>query len=111
MKYQNLFKSSIFIFSLLFILSCGSDPITGGFCSNSDNWTAEVDDESNAFNNAITAYNQNMNTENCNALVQAYLDYINALEPWGECLLGTNSHQSWQQLVDNLEVEAMNIQC
>ena len=111
---MNAKKSLLFIFSffaIVLIAACGADPLNPTGCNNANNWANEVQDEADDYVDALTADSQNQTTENCNAYKQALLDYIDALQEWEDCVVGTGAYQGWQDTLNQVEVEANNIMC
>ena len=96
------------IIAILGLISCNKekDSDDPAFCSF--DWTVEVGDEYDALITAWNAYSGDMSVENCNAYKEAYLDYIDALEPFLECATWTEAErQDVQDVIDESEA-AMN---
>jgi len=96
-------------FSLLFLLvslmtisiSCGDDndpnePPSG--CTS--NFTQDYANELTSINDATVAWTNDMSDSNCNALKDAYNDYLDALETWEDCANFYNQVTEWQAAID-----------
>jgi hypothetical protein len=57
-------------------------------------WANAVQDELNTVTTAAMTYAQDPSTVNCNAYKAAYQDYIDALEPYGNCSLWTGQQKT-----------------
>ncbi|HEX2394965.1 MAG TPA: hypothetical protein VHI78_06430 [Bacteroidales bacterium] len=104
------------IFSLLVILlvlglgSCKKDSKDPAACSGA--WATEVEAEADAVSDAMSAYLADMSVANCNAFKDAYLDYIDALEPFLECeTLTAQDREQVQEYIDASEAAMSALTC
>ena len=101
-------KKVNFLLLFSFVLMIGvSGCKNGGNSANcSVNWGAEAADELSAISSALMAYTSVGSTENCNALKDAYQDYVDVLETFSNCSLLTGALRDlWQQAIDDAEDE------
>ena len=92
---------SILCFTLL-VTSCSKDG--DGLLPCSTAWAADLQNEFSAITTAATAYAMDQSDANCNALKNAYQDYINELKPYGNCATLTGqSRADWQKAVSDAE--------
>lgn len=64
-------------------------------------WANAVQDELTVVTDAAMTYAQNPTTETCNAYKAAYQDYIDAMEPYGNCSMWTAQQKTeWQNAID-----------
>jgi hypothetical protein len=100
---QFKFLFTLFLFGLLSV-SCGDDDNGGGNnnvdCSDSVAVNAAVSDELNAISTAATAYGNDPSNANCQALKNAYQDYIDALEDIFDCAKQAGLQNEFQQSID-----------
>ncbi len=97
----------IFCFMLL-VTSCSKDG--DGVLPCSTAWAADLQNEFTAITNAATAYATDQSDANCNALKNAYQNYINALKPYGNCATLTGqSRTDWQKAVNDAEADVATI--
>ena len=86
---KTLKLSLLFTFSFMCILSftsCGGSDGPGGVdCNDSIAVNNEISDEVEAINTALTAYINDQSTANCDALKDAYQDYIDELKGLQDC--------------------------
>lgn len=99
------FRYLALIFSFVILFSCKKDnPINCGF------WGAELLNEITAISTASTIYSQDQSAANCNALKDAYQDYINAMKPYGDCATLTGQDRTeWKQALDEAEADLDSI--
>lgn len=90
----------VVFFSCVALFSCKkNDPVV---CSTA--WAADLQNEITAISTAITVYSMDQSQANCDALKQAYQDYIDALKPYGKCATLTGADRdAWQQSLDEAE--------
>ena len=96
------------LFILIGIGSCKKKESNPGYCST--NWATALNDEINSFTAAAIAYSTNPTAENCSAYKAALSDYIDALEPWGNCpayASGTNKAQ-FDDAIANARADLQN---
>jgi hypothetical protein len=94
----------LIILSFLGIGSCKKKATDPDYCSTA--WTTTIQDELTAISNAAAAYGNNPTTTTCNALKAAYEDYIDALEPFGNCTLwSATTMAQWQDMIDEARAE------
>ena len=108
---------TLFLFSLVCavgVIGCkddddnGSGGPTGKNCANA--WATDLQNELNAISAAVSAYTNDQSTANCNALKAAYLDYVNALKPYGNCATLTGQQRAdWEQALQDAEDNVDNI--
>lgn len=103
---KNLSLTSFFvIFSLTLLFSCDKAKKP---CSIA--WVLELSSEITAISTASLAYSADQSTENCNALKEAYQDYIDALETYGNCeTLTGQSRTDWQESLDEAKEDLTTI--
>ena len=89
--------------------ACGNDDDgpSGPACNNT--WTVEVQDELNDVTNAATAYSNDPSAANCNALKNAYNNYIDAIEDFEDCARLAGDLANWQAAIDNARAEVATI--
>ncbi len=103
----------LFFFSLTALtIGCGDDD--GGGSNNApDGCTAsfntDLQTELTAINNATATWSNEPNEANCNALKDAYNDYLDALEEWEDCAEFYNQVTSWQEAIDATRVTINSI--
>jgi len=100
------------IAAILGLSSCKKDKDSNdpAFCSG--DLAIELEDEYDALFAAWDAYVADMSVENCNAYKDAYLDYINALEPFLECAAWTaEERQELQDAIDEAEAAMNELTC
>jgi hypothetical protein len=99
------------LFTILAILgasSCKKDKDSDDPAYCSADWVDELEDEYDVLYAAYEDYAADMSVENCNAYKEAFMDYIDALEPFLECATWTaDERQEVQDAIDEME-EAMN---
>jgi len=88
----------VFLVPLLFACK-KDDPVA---CSTA--WSTELQNEITAISTAVQVWSMDQSEENCNALKDAYQDYIDALKPYGNCATLTGQDRvAWQQAIDEAE--------
>lgn len=107
MKQLLLFSA---VLGLMTVISCSKSSKAAANC-NSNNYTQEFQDELDAVSNATSVYASDPTTENCEKFVDAYLDYIDALESWEDCAISTNQEVEWRQALESARQSAEDIQC
>jgi hypothetical protein len=82
-----MFKTLTFLvlIAILGLSSCKKDKETSDPAYCSSDWVTTVEVQFDALFAAWSAYTADMSVENCNAYKQAYMDYIDSLEPFLEC--------------------------
>ena len=94
---------------VLFSIGCGGDdpddPPAGCDTVFAQTFNAELDDISTAAAN----YSNDPSAENCNALKDAYNDYLDALEDWEDCANFYNQFDEWQAALDAARQSVENI--
>lgn len=109
MRARLVFFIALSAFALV-LTSCKDDNNDPTPCGAT--WGADLQDEINALSNALTAYSQNPTTANCEAYKQAYLDYLDELKGWGDCVTaGTQQHAEWQEAIEQAEDDVNSIVC
>ena len=94
------FRLVFVLFGFLVLFSCKKEDVAP--CSVS--WGTELQIEINAIGTAATIYSMDPSDDNCNMLKAAYLDYIEALRPYGKCsTLSGVSRTEWQYAIDDAE--------
>ena len=111
-------SKKIFFFLFLTLTAVGSwtcskdddnnnnaDPCTGS-------WATDLSNEANAMMNAAQVYASNPTIANCNAYKQAAQDYLDALEPYGNCATLTGQDRvEWQTALDNAQASINAMTC
>jgi hypothetical protein len=88
------------IFSFAILFSCKKNDPTP--CSTA--WALDLQNELTAIGTAASIYFEDQSEANCNALKDAYEDYIDALRPYGNCSTLTGQDRTdWQQALDEAE--------
>lgn len=96
--------------TVLGLWTCDKDNNNGTPCSTA--WASELANELEAMMNAAQAYGLNPTVANCNAYKEAAQDYVDALEPYGNCATLTGQDRvAWQNAVDNAQQELDNLTC
>jgi hypothetical protein len=98
---------------LLAGIFCGLVFITYSCNKNNDdpvgcNWAVEVQGEIQAFSDAATAYAMNPTTANCNAYINAYQNYLNALEDHIDCATIFGNQAELQAAINEAQAELNN---
>lgn len=97
----------VFCISLL-ATSCSNDG--DGLAPCSAAWATDLQNELLAVSTAASTYHLDQSDANCNALKNAYQDYINALKPYGNCATLTGqSRTDWKNAVDEAEAEVATL--
>lgn len=80
----------LFFLVVAILISCDDEDDAPPACSV--NWSTELQNEVNAISTAANAYIADPSAANCAAYKTAYQNYINKLEPYGNCtaLTGQN---------------------
>lgn len=80
----------LFFFIAAILISCDDNDDDAPACSVA--WGTELQNEVNAISAAANAYAADPSAGNCTAYKNAYQNYINKLEPYGNCtaLTGQN---------------------
>lgn len=90
--------------ALLVLFSCSKDD--DGITPCSTNWALEISSEITAISTAYSNYAMDQSEANCNALKDAYRQYIDALKPFGNCsTLAGADRAEWQDAIDEAEEE------
>ncbi|MDF1698313.1 MAG: hypothetical protein P1U56_20860 [Saprospiraceae bacterium] len=89
----------LFAFALCFA-SCGGDDGPSGAECNSLGFTAEYEVELTAISEAATVWANDPTEANCDALKDAYNDYLDSLEKWEDCANELNQFNEWQAAID-----------
>ena len=84
--------SFLIIVSLLGIGSCKKKSADPDICGTT--WATQLSAEITALSNAAMAYATDPSTPNCNAYKTAYQNYLDALEPFGDCALWTTQQKA-----------------
>lgn len=79
--------------------SCKKKATDPDYCSTS--WATQLSTEVNALSAAAQAYATEQTPANCNAYKTAYQNYLDALEPFGDCALWTT--QQKEELQDAID--------
>jgi hypothetical protein len=75
-------------------------------------WASELNNEITAMSNAAQVYASNPTVANCNAYKQAAQDYLDALEPYGNCATLTGQDRvAWQNALDSAQQSVDNLDC
>jgi hypothetical protein len=72
--------------------SCKKKATDPDYCSTS--WATQLSAEVNALSAAAQAYATEQTPANCNAYKTAYQNYLDALEPFGDCALWTTQQKA-----------------
>ncbi len=96
------------------IVACGSDdPDDGNVdCNNANSVNAEIRDELEAFNAAVSAWiNDPSNTALCNDYRDAALDYLDALKALEDCADDAGVGADWRLNIDSAEQALADLNC
>jgi hypothetical protein len=100
------------IIAILGLSSCKKDKDSDDPAYCSADWVEELEVEYDALYDAYIAYAADMSVENCNAYKEAYLDYIDGLEPFLECNSWTvDERQEIQDAIDEAEAAMSELNC
>jgi hypothetical protein len=108
-------KNKIFFFTFLAVASfglwtCGDKDDDGDGCSTA--WANELTNEANAMINAAQVYAMNPTVANCNAYKAAAQDYLDALEPYGDCPALTGQNRTdWQNAFNEAQQDLNEVDC
>lgn len=105
MKLKFLFI--LFAITSMGIVACGDDID----CSDEAALEAEIADEIEALTDAIFIYSGDPSTDNCNDLVDALEDYINAAKGLEDCAREAGELEEFQQAIEEAEDELAMIEC
>ena len=110
MNAMKNFFAVLTLVAVVCLVSCKKDDPVGP--CNSFNFSAEIEAELTAFNNASTAYFADQSPANCNAYKAAGIAYVNELEDLEECaILGGQNEQQYQQSIDAARASFEAIVC
>lgn len=108
MKNRILF-ALLLMLGVIGIWSCGGDDDPAG-CSTA--WASELANEVSAMSAAAQAYGLDPSVANCNAYKNACQDYVDALEPYGNCATLTGqSRTDWQNALNDAQQQINDIDC
>lgn len=111
MKYRFLFIT-FFVFGVFGFAGCSDDEDPNNVVPCSGQWAVEVEDEINAWMSAAQQYASNPNQENCNAYKAAAQDYLDALEPYGDCATLTGEQRAeWEAAIQEAQESLNNSDC
>lgn len=104
-------QTLIFLFLGMFFLglsSCGGDKNN---CAFGVGFALEINDELNALSEASVRYSNDPSTQNCEAYVDAYADYIDALRSLRGCYVAYGSLDDYNESLDEAERDLDDIDC
>lgn len=94
------------MFALMVLFSCTKENAAG--CSGA--WGTDLQNEITALSTALGIYYEDESEANCDDLKDAYQDYINALEPYGNCATLTGANRAaWQDAINEAEASLNDI--
>ena len=94
----------LIVISFLGLGSCKKKVTDPDFCNSA--WATQVQTEITALSNALVLYTNDPSPANCNAYKTAYQNYIDALEPFGECSLWSIQEKTaWEDAIDDARAE------
>jgi hypothetical protein len=94
----------LIIGTFLVLSSCKDEKSDPDYCSTA--WSTQVQDELNAVISAATTYASDQTTQNCNAYKAAYQNYIDAMEPFGNCTIwSAQDKTAWENAIDEARAE------
>ena len=99
------FLSLVLLFSSL-LIACGGDddgPSSNIDCNSSLAVNQAISDEVDAISNAVTAFANDPSSSNCDALKDAYRDYIDALKDLQDCADQAGSGSDFLLALSNAE--------
>jgi len=109
----NSMRTLFSLFVILVVLglgSCKKDSNDPAGCSGA--WATQVEDEVDALMSAMQAYSSDQSVANCNAYKDAYLDYIDAIEPLLDCSAYTaEQREELQDAIDQSEAAMSLLTC
>lgn len=85
----------LIVVSFLGMGSCKKNAADTDKCGTS--WATQLSSQTTAISTAAQTYASNPTTPNCNALKQAYQNYLNALEPFADCTAWTQQQKTQLQ--------------
>jgi hypothetical protein len=98
------------VIAILGLSSCKKESNDPAICNS--NWETETEAEYDALFAAYNVYANDMSVVNCNAYKQAYVDYIEALEPYLECSSWSAADlEELQDGIDDLEDLMNQLNC
>ena len=94
----------VIILSFLGFGSCKKKATDPDYCNTA--WATSLQPEITAFTNALATYTNDPTTANCNAYKAAFQDYIDALEPFGNCTAWSAQDKAdWEEALADAEAE------
>lgn len=97
--------AGICIIAIPFVSSCKKDD------PQTCNYATELQVESTAINNALTAYTNDPSTANCQAYKLSLQAYLNASVEFKSCVNAAGQGVEFQQYLDSLQATIDAIQC
>jgi hypothetical protein len=82
----------LIVISFLGFGSCKKKATDPDYCNTA--WATQVQTELTTLSNALSVYTADPTPANCNSYKAAYQNYIDALEPFGNCSLWTAQQKS-----------------
>lgn len=105
MKLKFLFI--LFAITSMGIVACGDDID----CSDEVALQAEIQDEQDAVNAAILTYTTDPSTDNCESLVDALQEWIDALKDLEDCAREVGEYDEFQEAIMQAEDDLDTIEC
>jgi hypothetical protein len=99
----------LIVVTFLGLGSCKKKATDPDYCSTS--WATQLSSEVNALSTAAQTYASNPTTATCNAYKTAYQNYLDALEPFGDCALWTAQQKTELQDAINAAQQEINTLC
>lgn len=107
---KKIFFSLFLAIAVFGFWTCDKSNDNNDLCSGA--WASELTNEANAMINAAQTYATNPTPANCNAYKQAAQDYLDALEPYGNCSTLTGQDKvDWQNAVDGAQQSVNSLTC
>jgi hypothetical protein len=107
---KKIFFSLFLMVAVFGFWTCNKDEDKADTCSAA--WASELSNEVEAMSNAAQVYMTSPTPANCLAYKQAMQDYLDALEPYGNCpTLTGQSREQWQAALDAAQLSVDNLDC
>ena len=74
-----------------------------------DNFALTFESELDAISTAASAYSADQSTANCNALKDAYSNYVDVLEAWEDCARSLNIMNTWKASLEEAKANVNSI--
>jgi len=107
---KKIFISLFVLVAVFSFWTCNDDNNNDSPCSVA--WATELSNEITAVSAAAQAYATNPTSATCNSYKQAMQDYLDALEPYGNCATLTGQDRTeWQNALDDTQASIDALVC